>query len=457
MSKKNSKPSETKLRKTHLVGFETEMLILEENGAISSLADELIEKAEQAKLPYPVHKEYAHNMVEISSAPNVKLTKVAHGWLQSAKKLINIAKDLGLRLYPYGTYTGTHVPTTRTDRYYRMCEDILGPEKYTMSTGRVMGFHLHYTLPYGTFNQQNKSLKHLFNSRYKEQLLNLYNSAIAMDPAVSNFMESSPFVDGVFTANDSRLFLYRAMRTGTGSKMIRGLYYDYPMFGRLPRYKATISDLILLIERRHNTWKEMVEERHPEYIDIVESKHPLQFNWGPVRINRAGTIEYRGMDMNLPSNIIGTSLLIKYFLNKVRRDELIIRPSDIGIKEPFKIEDQIVHVPPYGYLSEVLQYKSALYGMQDDEVYRYTKNLTAIAMKEVPMKKDPSIDRLNKMLANRKTKSDEILEYVKKEGHIISEKLDETFAREFALRGCDELEIEVDQLLDSELAIDLEE
>ncbi len=440
-----------------MVGFETELMLLENNGSVSTLADEVIEQAAKAKLKFPVHKEYVHNMIEISSIANVKITKGAHGWLQTMKRLIEISKTLGLRLYPFGTYPGTYVPTPRTDRYYRMCEDILGPSRYAHSTGKVAGFHLHYTLPYGTFNRSAKTLRHLFKSKYKEQLLNIYNAMVAMDPAVSNFMESSPFVDGQFMAKDSRLFLYRAMRMGKGSRAIKGLYYDYQIFGRLPRYNATISDLILLIEQRYNTWKEWVEERHPEYLDLVESRHPLQFNWGPLRINRVGTFEYRGMDMNLPSNMIGTSLLIKYFLNKVRKEELVVKPSDVGIKNPFRIEGNVIHVPPYAYLSEVLQYKSALLGLQDDEVYRYTKALTALALKEVPLEKDPSIERIVQMLKTRKTKSDEILAQVEKHGHDPSEKLDEQFARELALSGADELEKEVDRLLETELAIDLEE
>ena len=443
--------------KRHMVGFETEMLILEENGAVSSRADELIERAGSMRLKYPVHKDYTHNMIEIASIANVKVTKAAHGWLQTMKQLMSMTKSIGVRLYPYGTYHGTHVPVSRTDRYYRMCEDILGPSRYTFSTGHVLGFHFHYCLPYGTFNRSTSGLRHLFKSKYKEQLLNIYNAIIAIDPAVTNFMESSPFVDGRFIAKDSRLFLYRAMRTGRGVNAIKGLYYDNVIFGRLPRYCTTISDLIMLIETRYNTWKEMVEERHPEYLDVVEARHPLQFNWGPLRINRVGTFEYRGLDMNLPSNMIGTSLLLKYLLHKIRKEELAVKPSDIGIREPFKIEGGVIHVPPHAYLSDVLQYKSALYGLQDDEVYRYTKGLTNLALKEVPIQKDPSVAKIKSMLNERKTKSDEILETIAKAGQSLSDKLDEEFARELALQACDEFEKGINRLLEAELAIDLEE
>lgn len=443
--------------KRHMVGFETEMLILEDNGAVSSRANDLIERAKTACLKYPVHKDYTYNMIEIASTANVKVTKGAHGWLSTVEQLIDMTKGMGVRIYPYGTYHGTHIPASRTDRYYRMCEDILGPSRYTFATGHVLGFHFHYCLPYGTFNRSTSGLKHLFKSRYKEQLLSIYNAIIAMDPAVTNFMESSPFVDGNFIAKDSRLFLYRGMRMRKGGDSIRGLYYDMPLFGRLPRYCQTISDLIMLIRQRFETWKELVEERHPEYADVVASRHPLQFNWGPLRVNRVGTFEYRGLDMNQPSNMIGTSLLIKYFLHMIRRDDLRVLPSDTGIKEPFRVEGDTIHVPPFAYVNEVLQYKSALDGLADEEVFRYTRSLANLALREVPIKKDPAISRIKKMLSERKTKSDEIIETVIKAGHSPYEKLDESFARELALNACDEFEAETRKLLDTELAIDFEE
>lgn len=357
--------------KRHLVGLETEMILLDENGSVSTRADEIIHLANAAKLKFPLHHDYTHNMIEIASIANVKVTKGVHGWLQTVKHLMEITSKLEVKIYPFGTYHGTHVPTTRTDRYYRMCEDILGPKKYTFCTGHVMGFHLHYTLPYGTFNQITRGLKQMFRSKYKEQLLNVYNAIIAVDPAVTNYMESSPFVDGVHLAKDSRLLLYRGIRHGRGPNAIKGLYYDLPIFGKLPRYSQTISDLIMLIEERYSSWKELVEDRHPEYLDIVRNRHPLQFNWGPLRINRVGTFEYRGCDMNLPSNLIGTSLLVKYLLHKIRRDGLTVKSSDIGIKEPFKVEDNHIFVPPYAYLNDVLQYKSTLYGLEDDDVLTF--------------------------------------------------------------------------------------
>jgi len=441
-------------RKKHLVGFETEFLVLEEDGSVSTRADELMKKANACKLRYPLHKDYTHNMVEIASVANVRVRKGVHEWLATVEKVIGIAKKMGMRLYPYGTYTGAHIPTGREDRYYKMCEDVLGPEKYRNNTGKVVGFHFHYCLPYGTFNRSTKSLRRLFHSKYKDQLLNIYNMIIAIDPAVTNFMESSPFVDGLYMAKDSRLFLYRAMSTTKWGVTINGLYRDQPLFGKLPRYAFAISDLVMLSEQRHATWKEMIEANHPEYLDVMETKHPLQFNWGPLRINRVGTFEYRGTDMNVPSHIIGTSVLMRCLLQRVKEEELHVMPSDIGIREPFKIEGQNIYVPPYAYVNEILQYRSALNGMADDEVYRYTKRMAAVALSGVTDKKDPGLERIKHMLRKRRTMSDEILEQATSKGHDLSQRLDEELAREIALKGCERLEDEVRKMMSRELIID---
>ena len=443
--------------KRHMVGFETEFFILEESGAVSARADELIDAANAQKLKFPVHGEYTHNAIEISSIPNVEVRKQAHVWLETMEKIIGIAGKMGLRIYPYGTYPGVHVPTPRSDRYYRMSEMVVGTDKFRNQAGHVCGFHFHYCLPYGTFNRKTSSLRQLFRSKHKETLLSLYNVLIAADPVVTNFMESSPFLDGRHVAKDTRLFIYRAMKMKKGDGQLSGLYSEMPIFGRLPRYASALSDLIMLSEQRHGTWRELVEEKCPEYLDIVAEKHQLQFNWGPLRINRAGTFEYRGTDMNLPSHMIGTSLLLKYVLRKVKDENLTVKPSDIGIRQPFRVEGDTVYVPPYAYLSEVLQYKSALEGLSSNEVFRYSKSMFNFAMAAVPSKKDPGLARIKSVLASRKTRADMMLEDALKAGQDLSGELEDDFARWLALRACDDFEEEVRRIGDRELAIDFEE
>ncbi len=444
-------------RKIHKVGFEAEYLVLEEDGAVSVRADELISRTRLPDSGCSLHHDYTHNMIELTSPAGPRVRPVARSWLEAMARVLDEAARLKLRIYPYGTYTGTHAPAVRTDARYRMQEEVLGPERLRDAGGHCLGFHLHYCLPHGTFGRGARTLRQLFRSKGRDQLLSLYNLILACDPAVTNLMESSPFIDGAHRAKDSRAFLYRAMRLGRGPDALKGLYYDLPLFGRLPRYAHAISDLILLGEQRQRLWREIVEERHPAYLELADSLHPLQFNWSPLRINRIGTLEYRGLDSNLPSHIIGTSLLLKYLLHQVQEEGLRVVPSDIGIREPFRREGELLHVPPFSYLDEVLQFKSALGGLEDAEVARYTRRFAALAMLSVPSRRDPGLERVRRIVQERRTKSDEMLARARRLGWDGEGRLGEEEARALALEACGELEDEVRRMAGMELAIDSED
>ena len=392
-----------KARKKHLVGFETEIMLLEEDGSPSVRADEMIEYAKKLNLAYPVHTEYTHNLIEVSSLPRITVREGIHTWLETLQTLIEGAEKIGLRLYPFGSYHGLLVPTARSDKYYRMCETVLGPSKYKFGTGHSVGFHIHYCLPYGTFNNRTKDLRFSFRSKYKDQLINIYNMLVTIDPILTTMTESSPFVDGRYVAKDSRLMLYRDMAVDKNNRKYSGLYREMPIFGRLPRYIHNIYDLISLTQKRHETWKRTLEKQHPDFLDVFQTKNPLQFNWSPIRINRVGTIEYRGTDMNLLSYLLGASLMFKYVLRAVRKKGLELVPSDTGINEPFRIEGNKLYVPPYSYVHDVLQFKSATESLADKDLYNYFKRFVSFATSMLDEQKDPGLNRVTEMLESRKS------------------------------------------------------
>ena len=443
--------------KKHKVGYEAELLVLEEDGSVSNRADELISACHEPNTVFPVRKDYTKNMIEIGSIARVRVRKSARDFLKTLRQVMDSAEKLGLRIYPYAIYPGTHNPLVRTDRYYRMCEKVIGEKEYRFKTGHVMGFHFHYCLPWGVFNRNTKSLRFLFRSKNKEHLLNLYNMIIAADPAATTLVESSPFVDGRFVAKDARLFLYRSMKLNTKQAEVRGLYRDHELFGGFPRYQRTITDLINLTDRRFKQWKKKVSRAYPECLDVMRSKHPLQFAWGPLRINRVGTLEYRGMDMNTPKYVLGTSLLLKYILRRIRKENLRVFPSDVGVSSPFKIEGDKIHVPPYSILKDTLQFESAKNGLESDLVFDYTKRFVSLGMDSMPSRNDPSLNAVRRIISQRKSVSDKMIEYIKKKGFSLEEKLPEEFARELALKASHKLEKEVDDTMQKMLLLDQEE
>ncbi|MFH1306126.1 MAG: glutamate-cysteine ligase family protein [Candidatus Micrarchaeota archaeon] len=442
--------------KRHKTAFETELFVVDEEGKISNRADEIIKKTKTLQLDFPIQEEYCHHLIEITSEPKREMLHTANGWVQTLQTVIEESKKLGLMLYAQGTYPAKFIPKTR-NRYYKMKEEIIGREKMLNGDGKVAGFHFHYCLPHRTFDKKEEELKQLFHSENKEILLSIHNALIAADPAFMNFMASSPFYEGEHLAMDTKNLFYRDKEIKVKGKVIKGMYSEKKMFGKLPEYALSISELILRIEKRYEAFRNEVKEKCPQYMDVINSMHPMKMYWGPLRISRYGTFEYRGLDMNLPSYIIGSGLLIKYMIKRIRNEGLKVMPTDIGIKEPFKVEGETLHVPPFTYVDEVLQYKAILEGTDSHEVRNYMKSIIKFAMPGIPKRKDAGLMRIKEILETGKTRSDVILKRAVKLGWGRDSKLGEDIARKIVLTSADELEKEVEEIAGQELIIDAED
>jgi len=445
----------TKPIKRHKVGFESEFLLLENNGAVSSRADELMARLQKKQPGYPVQKEYTHNVIEITSHVKRKVLHATGGWLRTVQMAIEEAKAADLKLLPHA-YFGKYAPSPRSDPYYRMKEEVIGPTKMVFAESRSQAFHFHYCLPYGTFSRGEKQLKRLVYSKNKDLLISMHNAIIAADSALISFMQSSPFVEGRHYAMDCRSLIYGTMRVKKGERIIEGLYRKHKIFGKLPRYTHAIAGLGLRVQKQYEEFKEIVEEEHPHYMHVVEQMHPTKFYWGALRISRYGTFEYRGMDMNLPTYIIGSSLLLKYMLKRIRNERLVTTPSDIGISEPFKVEGKKLYVPPYTYLQEVLRPKAVIRGTGSLEVRKYMKKFAEFVMPKIPKRRDLGLERIKQILQTGKTRSDILLKQAHRLGWGRDSELSHEIACELALKSSRELEDEVARLLESELIIDAE-
>jgi len=115
----------------------------------------------------------------------------------------------------------------RNDRPYRIKESIFGKNRWKIA-GRCVGFHCHYTLPRGIFDAQLRVLKMIIRSKIKDSMVNSYNLLIAADPALTCFMQSSPFYQGKYLGKDSRVIMYRGGECFNNSS---GLYANLEEFG----------------------------------------------------------------------------------------------------------------------------------------------------------------------------------------------------------------------------------
>ena len=425
--------------KKSLSGMEIEGFTIDNSGKIVYEADSLMKRISKNHPDIWLQKECSKNMLEVASFPRVKVYNTALNLMQNFEKVLTEAEKLGLYLLPHGTYPGKVHPIIRGDKWYRFRVKIFGEERFQQA-GLCCGFHYHYTLPRGVFDKKKQFLKMVIGkSRIKKTLMDSYNLAIAMDPALTTLLQSSPYAQGKYMARDSRMLLYRG-----GSKLgyLKGLYGKYQILGALPPYKQTLSDLMLSINRRKLKLQQLLQ-KHGYRADFIKQSNVLNFTWNPVKINKLGTLELRGMDMNHPQYVIATAVFLKFIFKKVQQEFLTVVPSDIGIEEPFKIEGNVLYIPAHTHVRNVLQKNSAYDGLHNKEMHKYVKRFLRFGKSCCRGEYKPVIQPLVDIVDKRETVSDKIVKWARRKGY--KEKLPQSVCHEMAIKYAQPLLKEVQQ------------
>ena len=428
--KKSQKPKGKKpVLKKALIGMELEFFTIDNEGRMINAADRLISEVKKKYPKIDIGKECGKSMVEITSFPNEQISDTMLHLLENMESILLVAEKEEISVYTLGTYPGSFVPEMRRDKPYVIKENIFGKKRFLIA-GRCVGFHCHYTLPWGVFDNKQKILKRLHRSKNQQTMVGSYNLLIAMDPALTTFMQSSPFYQGRFIGKDSRVIVYRG---GEDFDYPQGLYANYRPFGALQPYKQTNTDMLDIIFRKYEEWKNLIQK-----LDVnlrVFSKHGsiLDTAWNPVKVNAVGTLEQRGMDSNHPMYLTAAATVIKYILKFVQEENIHVMPSDIGNVEPFKVEGDKLYIPPHTHVRKVLQRNAAYEGLDNDEVYNYCKSMLRLAADVIPKDRAHLLDPFKKCIDERKTVSDEILEFAKKKGADIKETLPKSIAQEIAI------------------------
>lgn len=420
--------------KKSLTGFEVELFTINREGYIVGEADKLLKKSKSDK-NFTIKKECATNMIEIASYPSENIPDTMEFLLRELEYLASAAEKEGILLYPLGTYPGEFNPFMRDDKSYKIKESIFGRNRWKIA-GRCIGFHCHYDLPRGIFDPQLRVLKMLVRSKMKDSLVNSYNFLIAADPALATFMQSSPFYQGKYLGKDSRVIMYRG---GEALNSKNGLYANFEEFGGLPHYKLTALDIMDIITTRYETWKSYIKKLGINIKILSLYGSILDTAWGPLKINPHGTLEVRGMDINHPVFIAGVGTMIKYIMKKLQEEFYAVVPSEIGIKEPFKVEKDIVYIPPYPYVRNELQNLSVYKGLESGAIFNYCRRFLKFAQSTMPKDHLKLTKPFEEMLKKRKTVSDEILEYARKKGYNRKDRLANNLAAQIALRHSERL------------------
>lgn len=425
-----------------LVGLEFETFILDSRGRVSEFkVDDLIDVCLARELP--AREESSRNMLEFGTSPYADLQRSFLEMVSTLSEVIKSARKLDGYVYPLANYLGEFQPKLRNKSWYLVKRQIIGTKRMLLAAS-CAGFHFHYSLSRNIFNEVSKFLQIIPPADERQILLNQYNALIATDPAFITMLQSSPFFNGHYIAKDSRVVTYR----GGEVIGIDGAYTDLKQFGGLQAYAHSYEQLVKSIFYRYESWRKLATSSGQPTEDIA-AKSKLDYAWNPIKINKLGTIEYRGMDMNYPKYIISSSLILKFLLRRVSDPRLSVMPCKEGIKKPFKVESGVLFVPPANYLHNILQYEAAKNGLDNRALSKYVKALYKFVLPEIPKRYSVLLNPAKRMYKDRKTVSDEIISDVKRRGYSLSSKLPSSVCAELAIKYSEKLGKELPGLRDT--------
>ncbi len=426
----NTKGKPLKRSKT---GMEVELHLLDSKGKISFNSPQIISKVKKIYPDLPILKECGKSMVELGCYPGVETFSPALDLVESLEVVYDVARKNDLYLHPFGTYPGKYTPELSKGDTYKMKQKLFGIDRFDKAT-KCTGFHHHYSLPKGVFDAKSKTLKLLMQSKLKRSMINCYNLEIAIDPILTLFTQSSPFFDGRHLAKDSRMVVYRG---GRKLNYPTGVYTNLQQFGGLPPYKQTGTDLLSSMNRRQIRWRTLIKKSHPNVNFRHLYPYLLDIGWNPVKINKHGTIEQRGMDMNYLSTLFAVTILIRSCLKKIQEEYIELIPADFAITEAFKEENGIMFIPPHTHVRNELQYYSAYDGYKNEGLYNYAKRFFSFAKSITPKKYGKIIKPIADMIDKKESTSDMVLKYAKRKGYVDDNKINTHDAAELSLHFAD--------------------
>jgi hypothetical protein len=157
--------------------------------------------------------------------------------------------------------------------------------------------------------------------------------------------------------------------------------------------------------------------------------------WNPVRLNRQGTLELRGMDSNLPETTFAAVELVLSAAGRVTQENLTVTPDE-SVSD-FEVDGDRLLVPGFGHLGERLFHAAVAGGAEDPTITRYLDSVLGFAAGDGP--------RLEKLRLRRQATG----LYPTTEGQILASRgpREDRISHEEGLRlvlwACDELEGQV--------------
>ena len=297
------------------IGLEQEFFLVEDSGRPSERADEFLEGCRAAAVEESggatcFAPEFVMGLVEVNTPPVYALSDLEREYAQNLRLALRTARSLGLRLYPLGTYPLPLEPAVREGLDYRVQVSTVGPERF-VDAGKCAGTHLHLELQAGTVNA-GAGIFTTASVAAREELLNLYNLATALDPALVALTRSCPYFEGRATGLAARTVHYR----GSAIFGWEGVYTDLPQVGALLPYAEDAEHLIRQQFDRYRAWLTAMDRAGVERRHFAEAGGDLlRPAWNPVTgvypTTESGILEDYGSDAGHLSEDEGLRLVLK--------------------------------------------------------------------------------------------------------------------------------------------------
>jgi hypothetical protein len=217
-----------------------------------------------------------------------------------------------------------------------------------------------------------------------------------------------------------------------------GVYTELPQVGALLPYADDSEHLIRQQFDRYEAWLEAMDRAGVERRYFAEAGGDLlRPAWNPVRLNRQGTLELRGMDSNYPEVTLTAAAMILGVRDRVISEGLEIVP-DKGVRH-FEVTRDVLRVPDFDLLNGELLHAAVTGGMGDETISTYLDSILDLAVEN---------ERLTELRRTRlttgvyPTTEADILERYGADDDFLSE--DEGLR--LVLDACDELEAQISRL-----------
>lgn len=358
-------------------GLEQEFFLVDGAGAPSDQADEFLARCreiagEEGLDPETFGGEVSRSMAEISTPPAHTVAELGEIYLTSLDLALRTGRELDIGLYPLSTYPLPVKPTLRGGQEYEFQARTIGYGRF-VHAARCAGVHLHLELPPGTVDP-GAVVSPAASADAREELLNIYNLATALDPALVALTRASPFYEGRASGLAVRTAFYR----GSALYGCEGLYTYLPEVGDLRPYARSVEGLVQRQLAGYEAWLRAMDRSGVNRSLFFETGgNPLKASWNPVRLNQHGTVELRSMDGNYPEVVLAVAALVYGAASRVRREGLKVVPDEQAYA--LRVEGDRLYVPGFEYLGKALSYAAVTKGVRDPAVSAYLDSVFEFA------------------------------------------------------------------------------